>query len=77
MRRLPPTEVETLDARCRLTPSWWFQGLIEQQPANDEALNAEILEVGPPMNDPSRRQGRLFLAFDRASARAYLWSLTR
>ena len=49
--------------------NWWFEGLIQQSPANDNALNAEIYAV--------KCNGDGYLAFDRTSQRVYYWCMSR
>lgn len=47
---------------------WWFEGLIQQTPANDNALNAEIFTL--PCNIES---SKAYLAFDRTGSKVYYW----
>ncbi len=47
--------------------SWWFEGIIEQQPANDGALNAAIFK-GKCSDKKSS-----YLAFSRSSSTVYWW----
>jgi hypothetical protein len=68
LRRLSAQEIAALASRCRLEPSWWFEGLIEQQPANDAALYAEVYEASV-----DRWGGAALLAIDRAGPSVYLW----
>lgn len=48
--------------------SWWFDGLVWQQPANDHALNADVFVGRPP-----RFRHEFFVAFDRLSDNIYAW----
>jgi len=69
MRQLAPAEVEVLATTCRLRPRWWFEGLIQHQPANDAALNAHIYEASAQAwNTPA------LVAVDRAGPTVYVWS---
>lgn len=47
---------------------WWFQGLIQQQPANDAALNAELY-IGNGIKIPKS----VYLAVSRTDDSIYLW----
>jgi hypothetical protein len=69
LQRLPPQDVERFNVRSPCDRSWWFDGLIEQQPANDGVLNADIYVGASP--DSSRT---LFVALDRTSSDVYYWS---
>jgi len=48
--------------------AWWFEGLIEQQPANDAALYADIYR-----GDGNIVPRSVVIAFDRTSGRVYAW----
>jgi hypothetical protein len=51
--------------------NWWFEGLIQQQPANDNALNADIYIV-------DCQTGKVgYLAVDRAGREAYFWCVDK
>jgi hypothetical protein len=60
---------EILKVRVRNPSSgdWWFEGLIQQYPANDNALNAEIYAL-KCYEDKSG-----YIAFDRTSEKVYYW----
>jgi hypothetical protein len=45
---------------------WWFDGLVQQQPANDGALNADVFRA----NDHERH---FLVAFDRTSDTVFAW----
>jgi hypothetical protein len=48
---------------------WWFEGLIQQQPENDGALNAHLFRGrGDPIPETT------VVALDRLSGRAYIWT---
>jgi hypothetical protein len=47
---------------------WWPEGLIQQQPSNDGALNA-LLFTGDNVIVPSKT----YIAFDRISDDVYIW----
>jgi hypothetical protein len=54
---------------CRLAPPWWFEGIIQQQPANDNALYAELYHAPPGQWSP-----QAYIAIDRLSPTVYAWS---
>jgi hypothetical protein len=60
MRRLTEAQIAQLNIR-RPRSSWWFQGLIQQQPANDGALYAEVFELS------GRQQDHAFVLLERES----------
>jgi hypothetical protein len=41
LRAMRESEVSSLRIRSPRSADWWFDGIIDQQPANDGALNAE------------------------------------
>lgn len=48
---------------------WWFEGLIQHEPANDAALNAHLFRgTGAPVPRTT------FAAFDRTSSTVFVWS---
>lgn len=49
--------------------TWWFEGLIQKEPANDAALNAQLFRR---CCDAQRRS--LVLAFDRNTPTVYIWT---
>lgn len=53
----------------RRASAWWFEGLIEQQPANDAALYAELFR-GAGAAVPRTT----IVAFDRLSPDVYVWT---
>jgi hypothetical protein len=65
---LQPHEVESLDATCRLGARWWFEGLIQQQPANGNALNAELHRA------PAEAEHSVFVAIVRVTSSVFIWS---
>ncbi|MEX2208963.1 MAG: hypothetical protein WEF50_22330 [Myxococcota bacterium] len=67
MRQLQPDEVEALSQTCRLQPRWWFEGLIQHQPANDAALNASFYETAVPRWNTSA-----LVAVDRVGPSVYV-----
>ena len=69
MRQLSNQEVQALRVRQACTGDWWFEGLIEQQPANDAALNAEIY-----VGTLSSLGWPHFVAIQRAGSLVYYWS---
>jgi hypothetical protein len=67
LKRLSHDEILRVKARKPSSVDWWFEGLIQQSPANDNALNAEIYVV----KCGEDKSG--FIAFDRTSQRVYYW----
>lgn len=65
---LTPSDIQSLDAKCRFDPDWWFEGLIEQQPANDNALYAELFRGA------TESSGSVFVAIDRGAPHVFIWS---
>jgi hypothetical protein len=49
--------------------SWWFEGLIEQQPANDNALYSDVFVTDNPLENH-----HTVIAFDKVSSVVYVWS---
>jgi hypothetical protein len=68
-RKLDPQEIESLPS-CGVTPAWWFEGLIQQQPYNDSALYADVYEAAVPRWDDD---GAL-IAVSRTGSTLYIWS---
>jgi hypothetical protein len=56
----------------RRASEWWFEGLIEQQPANDGALHAHLFR-GTGAAVPRTT----IVAFDRFSPDVYVWTTVR
>ncbi len=69
-QELVPISADSMRGRAPSRSSaWWFEGLIQRQPANDAALHAELYRGN------SRRVARsVMIAFDRASQHVYVWS---
>ena len=42
LQSLSPAEIRAVTVRSPRRAPWWFEGLIQQEPANDGALNANI-----------------------------------
>ena len=66
MKKLSIKEKEKLQLQTPLFSSWWFDGLIEQQPANDAALYADVF-IG------SCGRGSSFLALSLNRQTVYWW----
>lgn len=49
---------------------WWFEGLVQQQPANDNALNADIYLVDCQSDNVG------YLAINRTGREAYFWCIS-
>jgi hypothetical protein len=62
-------EIEDLNAECDFDPGWWFEGLIQQQPANDAALYADLYRASV-----SRAGLQLVIAIDRTGSAVYVWT---
>jgi hypothetical protein len=67
LKKLSDDEILKLKVRHPARADWWFEGLIQQSPANDNALNAEIYTL--KCHDD--RAG--YVAFDRTGPRIYYW----
>ena len=67
LKRLSHDEILEVRVRNPSSGDWWFEGLIQQHPANDNALNAEIYAV-KCYEDKSG-----YIAFDRTSEKVYYW----
>lgn len=67
LKKLSDAEIMKIKVRHPSKVSWWFEGLIQQPPANDNALNAEIyvVECGKDKHG--------YVAYDRVSPRVYIW----
>lgn len=66
LRKLSHQKIERIELRHPWRAGdWWFEGLIQQQPYNDNALNAEIYWADDLRNS--------FLAIDCCSLRVYYW----
>lgn len=68
LRPLDESEVQSLDAKCRFGPEWWFDGLVQQHPAHDNGLNAELYRAVDAGGNV------VFVAIERTSNRVFLWS---
>jgi hypothetical protein len=66
LERVPPTAVR-LSKPSRA--AWWFDGLVQKEPANDAALNAQLFRR---CCDPLQRS--VVLAFDRNTPTVYVWT---
>jgi hypothetical protein len=65
LRKLSHQEIERIHLRYPWRAGdWWFEGVIQQEPYNDNALNAEIYMTENEI---------YFLAFDCCSSRVYYW----
>jgi hypothetical protein len=67
MSRLTWDQTQSIQFRKPFLSSWWFEGPVQQQPANDNALNAEYFKgsCGDGMTS--------YLALDRTSQKSYWW----
>jgi hypothetical protein len=68
------SELESIDvAHVRVSKpwqrGWWFEGLIQKEPANDGALNADFFRR---CCDALKRT--IVLAFDRTTPTVYVWT---
>lgn len=68
--QLVPVEASEVNVRRpRWSGRWWFEGLVQQQPANDGALNADLFRgTGEPVPRTE------VVAFDRLSQTVYVWT---
>jgi len=62
-------QVQAVDTSCPLKSIWWFDGLIDQQPANDSALHADLYTTGSETG-----ANHYFVAVQRDGEEVYLWS---
>lgn len=69
LKKLSDDEILKLKLRYPMRAEWWFEGLIQQSPANDNALNAEIYTVKCHDDRPS------YVALDQTSPRVYYWCI--
>jgi hypothetical protein len=60
-------EIIEIKLRNPSSVNWWFEGVIQQSPENDNALNANIYAV----KCFGGRNG--YIAFDRTSQKVYYW----
>jgi len=67
MRKLTDREILNLRVGHPSRADWWFENLIQQQPANNNALNAEIYVV------KCREDKNGYMAFDHISQMVYYW----
>ncbi|MFA5353405.1 MAG: hypothetical protein WC291_04185 [Thermodesulfovibrionales bacterium] len=68
LNKLTHDEILKMKLRFPSSVDWWFEDLIQQSPANDNALNAEIYIV-------KRESYKIaYLAVDRVSSRIYYWN---
>jgi hypothetical protein len=67
---LVPVAVDSVRVRRpRRSGAWWMESLIEQHPANDNGLHADLFRGA---GDPVPRT--TVVAFDRASDAVYVWT---
>lgn len=67
LRKLENNEVEKIKIRYPSRVNWWFEGVIQQSPANDAALYAEFYS----MKCQNNKDG--YFAIDRGSLKVYYW----
>ena len=68
--QLNQKEIKNLNIRPPFLCNWWFEGLIEQQPSNDNALHAEVYQ-----GNIKSVSNKVFLAKDKLSTDYYIWIL--
>ena len=68
LKRLPDTEILRVKAPHPSRTDWWFEGLVQQSPANDNALNAEIYVVKCGENKVVG-----YIALERTTEKVYYW----
>lgn len=69
LKKLTDEEIAKIKMKHPSKVSWWFEGLTQQSPANDNALNSEVFRVNC--------NGDGYLASDRVSERVYYWCTGR
>ena len=67
LKKLSDAEIQKVKVQRPSKADWWFEGLIQQSPANDNALNAEIFIVKCHEGESG------YIAFDRTSQKVYYW----
>jgi hypothetical protein len=67
LKKLSDTEILKVTTPHPSRTDWWFEGLVQQSPANDNALNAEIYVVKCSEN----RVGHI--ALERTTDKVYYW----
>ena len=67
MKKLSNAEIYNLKLSKPFLASWWFDGLVEQRPANDAALYADVFRGSCGENMES------FLAISRTNTNVYWW----
>jgi hypothetical protein len=67
-KKLTNEDIQKIKMRYPSKVSWWFEGLIQQSPANDNALNADIYRV--------KQEGgkTAYMAVDRVSPHIFYWN---
>jgi hypothetical protein len=68
MKKLSDEEIQKVPFQRRRGVTWWPEGLIQQQPANDGALNA-VVYIGIDNVVPTNA----YIAFERNSNYVYSW----
>lgn len=68
LRKLSQQEIQKMKFRYPSMVNWWFEGFIQQSPANDNALNADIYIIKSKDKNKSA-----YLALDRSSSKIYYW----
>ena len=68
LQPMSEVEIERLRIRRPRAADWWFDGLIQQQPADDPALNAELFAGA---GDVVPR--RAIVAFERGTLETYVY----
>jgi hypothetical protein len=61
-------EAKNIKARAPRSAKWWFEGLIQAQPANDSALNADIY-----IRNDIRTPEKAYLAVSKTDDSIFLW----
>lgn len=69
LKGLTDEEISKIKLKNPSKADWWFEGLIQQSPSNDNALNAEVFRVNC--------NGDGYLAIDRSTQRVYYWCTGR
>jgi hypothetical protein len=68
-RQFEPADAASVRVSRPWRGQWWFEGLVQKDPANDAALNAELFRR---CCDPLQRT--VVLAFDRNTPTVYVWT---
>jgi hypothetical protein len=67
LKKLSDADIMKIKIRYPRKSDWWFEGLIQQSPANDNALNSDIYTF------KCHNEKNGYIAFERNSLKVYYW----